>query len=96
MLVCFDVNYIDFQVHLQNVRVGESIIIEELSAKTEGCSGADLANIVNDGALLAVRNGHNNVCMSHLIEAIERNIKSRSYYKSSISSFPDLFEIANR
>ena len=60
------------QVHLQNIRVGEDVDVKHVAAITSGCVGADLANIVNEAALLAARNGKKTVGMEEFNEAVER------------------------
>ncbi len=60
------------QVHLQNIRVGDDVNVKQVAAITSGCVGADLANIVNEAALLAARNGKKAVGMVEFNEAVER------------------------
>ena len=60
-------------VHLQNIRVGEDVDVKRIAAITSGFVGADLANIVNESALLAARNGKKAVGMEEFNEAVERN-----------------------
>ena len=60
------------EVHLQNIRVGEDVHVKNVAAITSGFVGADLANIVNEAALLAARNGKKAVGMEELNEAVER------------------------
>ncbi len=60
-------------VHLQNIRVGDDVDVKNLAAITSGFVGADLANIVNEAALLAARNGMKAVGMSEFNEAVERS-----------------------
>ncbi len=59
-------------VHLKNIKVGESVDVKHVASITSGFVGADLANIVNEAALLAARNGKNSVGMEELDEAVER------------------------
>jgi len=59
-------------VHLQNIRVGEDVVVNKVAAITSGFVGADLANIVNEAALLAARNEKKAVGMEELNEAVER------------------------
>jgi len=59
-------------VHLKKIRVGEDVKVKEVAAITSGFVGADLANIVNEAALLAARNGKKAVSMIELNEAVER------------------------
>jgi cell division protease FtsH len=60
-------------VHLQKIRVGEDVDVKRIASITSGFVGADLANIVNEAALLAARNGKENVGMEEFNEAVERN-----------------------
>lgn len=59
------------KVHTKNVKLDESVDFKELALATSGAVGADLANIINEGALLAVRNGREYVSQKDLIAAIE-------------------------
>ncbi|MEM9351683.1 MAG: ATP-dependent zinc metalloprotease FtsH [Planctomycetota bacterium] len=61
------------EVHLQKIRVGENVDVKGVAAITSGFVGADLANIVNEAALLAARNGKKAVGMEELNEAVERS-----------------------
>ncbi len=58
-------------VHLKNVKTEDGIDLKQVALGTSGCSGADLANMVNEAALRAVREGREKVCQSDLMEAIE-------------------------
>ncbi len=60
------------RVHLKNVKAGPDVDLEKLAAMTPGMVGADLANLVNEAALLAVRHGKQLVGMSEFEEAVER------------------------
>jgi cell division protease FtsH len=62
------------EVHARNVSLAQDANLETLAAMTPGFAGADLANIINEGALLAVRQGKNAVEMADLQEAVERVI----------------------
>jgi cell division protease FtsH len=59
-------------VHLKKVTVARDLDIEKIAAMTPGMVGADLANLVNEAALLAVRRGKKEVTMSEFQEAVER------------------------
>ncbi|PSP15911.1 MAG: cell division protein FtsH [Cyanobacteria bacterium QS_8_64_29] len=59
-------------VHLPNVRLADDVDIDTLSSRTSGFVGADLANLVNEAALLAARQNRNAVTMADFSEAIER------------------------
>lgn len=58
-------------VHAKNVELGENVDLNEIARATPGASGADLANIINEGALRAVRQGRDEVHQSDLEESIE-------------------------
>ena len=60
------------QVHLQNIKVDSDVDVRSLAAITSGFVGADLANMVNEAALLAARKGNKVVTMSDFHEAVER------------------------
>lgn len=61
-------------VHIRNKPIDESIDLEVLAKRTPGFTGADLANMVNEAALLAARRNLRTVGMLELEEAIERVI----------------------
>jgi len=60
------------KVHLKKIKYDESLDIEKLANMTPGMVGADLANIVNEAALLAVRRDKDQAGMSEFQEAVER------------------------
>jgi len=60
------------KVHLRKVTVAKDLDTEKIAAMTPGMVGADLANLVNEAALLAVRRGKKEVTMSEFEEAVER------------------------
>ncbi len=62
------------QVHARNVILAPGVDLRVLAARTPGMAGADLANIVNEAALLAARKGKDAVDMADLDEAIDRVI----------------------
>lgn len=62
------------QVHGRGVALGEDINLEEIAAQTAGFAGADLANLVNEAALMAARHSRQAVVMADFMEAIERVI----------------------
>jgi len=59
-------------VHLQNIKVDADVDVRGLAAITSGFVGADLANMVNEAALLAARKGQKAVTMVDFHEAVER------------------------
>ncbi len=60
-------------VHMKNIRVGEDVDVKNVAQITSGFVGADLANIVNEAALLAARNGKKTVGTEEFDEAVERS-----------------------
>jgi cell division protease FtsH len=60
------------EVHLQNVKVDSSVDVQAVAAITSGFVGADLANLVNEAALLAARKGKLTVGMDEFNEGVER------------------------
>jgi cell division protease FtsH len=60
------------KVHVRNIRLGTDVNLRRIAAITPGSVGADLANIVNEAALLAARRGKESVGMSEFDEAVER------------------------
>jgi len=60
------------KVHLKKITAAEDLDVEKLAAMTPGMVGADLANLVNEAALLAVRRRKKKVEMSEFEEAVER------------------------
>ena len=60
------------KIHAKNVKIDDSVDFESLAHGTVGFAGADLANVVNEAALLAVRNGHEKVSMNDFNEAIDK------------------------
>jgi cell division protease FtsH len=60
------------QVHARPVALGEDIDLDAIAHQTFGFTGADLANLVNEAALMAVRNNRQLVLMKDFHEAIER------------------------
>jgi cell division protease FtsH len=62
------------RVHARHVRLAPAVNLQLIAARTPGFAGADLANIVNEAALLAARKGKDAVEQSDLEEAIDRVI----------------------
>jgi cell division protease FtsH len=60
------------KVHARKIRMAENIDLETIAARTPGMVGADLANIINEAALLAVRRGGDLVEIRDLEEAVDR------------------------
>ena len=60
------------RVHLRNKPQADDVSVTALARGTPGMAGADLANLVNEGALLAARKGHDKIYMNDLEEAKDR------------------------
>jgi cell division protease FtsH len=60
------------RVHLRNKPIADDVEVTALARGTPGMAGADLANLVNEGALLAARRGHDKIYMSDLEEAKDK------------------------
>ena len=59
------------QVHTKNIHLAEDVNLEKIAQATAGCVGADLANLVNEAALRAVRKGRKAVNQNDLLVAFE-------------------------
>ncbi|MEL6456197.1 MAG: ATP-dependent zinc metalloprotease FtsH, partial [Cyanobacteria bacterium J06623_5] len=60
------------QIHAQEVKLSSEVDLEVIATRTPGFAGADLANLVNEAALLAARNHREAVVQADFAEAIER------------------------
>jgi cell division protease FtsH len=60
------------KVHLKKVSTADNLDVDTLAGMTSGMVGADLANLVNEAALLSVRSGKDKVGMAEFEEAVER------------------------
>ena len=63
-----------FAVHARNKKIDPSIDFENIAKRTVGFSGADIANIMNEAAILAVRSNREQVIIKDIDEAIDRRI----------------------
>ena len=59
------------KVHSKHVKMDETVDLEALGLATSGAVGADLANMINEAAILAVKNGRKAICQKDLFEAME-------------------------
>lgn len=59
------------KVHAKNVSLDDTVDLEAIALATSGAVGSDLANMINEGAILAVKNGRNAVSQPDLFEAVE-------------------------
>ena len=63
-----------FKVHARNKQVDESVNFENLSKRTVGFSGADIENIMNEAAILAIRANREKITIDDIDEAIDRRV----------------------
>ncbi|MCC8123012.1 MAG: ATP-dependent zinc metalloprotease FtsH [Oscillospiraceae bacterium] len=75
------------QVHTRNIRLAEDVDLEKIALATAGAVGADLANLVNEGALRAVRMGRKAVNQNDLLAAFELVIAGAEKKGSVLSEF---------
>lgn len=61
-----------FNVHLRNLKVDSKLDVEQLARQTQGFSGADIANVCNEAALIAARNNKDSVDFGDFMGAIDR------------------------
>ena len=59
------------KVHAKNVRLDDTVDFEAIALATSGAVGSDLANMVNEAAILAVKNGRHAVSRKDLLESVE-------------------------
>lgn len=59
------------KVHAKNVSLDETVDLDAIALATSGAVGSDLANMMNEAAILAVKNGRNAVSQKDLLEAVE-------------------------
>ena len=63
-----------FEVHLKKIKLDPSVDKEFLAKQTPGFSGADIANLCNEAALIAARNRHESVTKQDFLDAVDRII----------------------
>jgi len=63
-----------FKVHLRPLKYDKNLDIELLARQTPGFSGADIANVCNEAALIAARHGHSVVVRQDFLDAVDRII----------------------
>ena len=61
-----------FNVHLRPIKTDDTLDIDFLAKQTPGFSGADIANVCNEAALIAARNGHKKVGKQDFMDAVDR------------------------
>ena len=63
-----------FNVHLAPLKLDESLDVDFLARQTPGFSGADIANVCNEAALIAARRNSSSINIQHFLDAIDRTI----------------------
>jgi len=75
-----------FNVHARNKKVAGDVNYENLSKRTVGFSGADIENIMNEAAILAVRKNESEISVADIDEAIDRRIAGPAKSSRSLST----------
>lgn len=74
------------KVHAKNVLMDETVNLEEIALATSGAVGSDLANMINEAAILAVKQGRNVVSQADLFESVEVVIAGKEKKDRILSS----------
>lgn len=82
-----------FQVHLRNIKCNSKLDVEQLARQTQGFSGADIANVCNEAALIAARHNKKEVDWNDFMSAIDRIVGGLEK-KSRIITEEEKFSIA--
>ena len=61
-----------FQVHLKPIKIDDTVDVDLLARQTPGFSGADIANVCNEAALIAARHDKKAVCKQDFLDAVDR------------------------
>ena len=75
------------QVHTRKIKLAEDVNLKKIALATAGCVGADLANLVNEAALRAVRNGRRLVTQEDLLASFEFVIAGNEKKNSVLTEF---------
>ena len=81
-------------VHVKSRRLAPDVNLLDVAKSTPGLVGADLASIVNEAAILAVRDGHDEITVQDLQEAVEKNLTGGTQQKSRVMSESERYTIA--
>src|SRR5262249_60514493 len=60
------------KVHIRNIKIGQNVDLEQIAGLTPGFTGADLANLVNEAAIVATRRRADAVAVEDFTAAVER------------------------
>ena len=72
------------KVHVKDRRLAQDVNLMDIAKSTPGLVGADLASIVNEAAILAVRGGHDVITVQDFQEAVEKNLTGSVQQKSRV------------
>jgi cell division protease FtsH len=81
-------------VHVKDRRLATDVNLMDVAKSTPGLVGADLASVVNEAAILAVRNGHEEISIQDFQEAVEKNLIGSVQQKSRVMSVNERRTIA--
>ncbi|MBL4594443.1 MAG: ATP-dependent zinc metalloprotease FtsH [Flavobacteriales bacterium] len=76
-----------FEVHLKPIKIDKTVDVKFLAKQTPGFSGADIANICNEAALIAARNDKNKVGKQEFLDAVDRIIGGLEKKNKIISDY---------
>jgi len=82
------------KVHVKDRRLAPDVSLMDVAKSTPGLVGADLANIVNEAAILAVRGGHDAITVQDFQEAVEKTLTGGVQQKSRVMSVDERRTIA--
>jgi cell division protease FtsH len=71
-------------IHVQGKRLADDVVLTNVAKATPGLVGADLANIVNEAAISAVRQGHPAIAKTDFDEAVEKNLAGGVAHKNRV------------
>jgi cell division protease FtsH len=74
------------KIHVDGRRIASDVNLMDIAKSTPGLVGADLASIVNEAAILAVRNSHEEITVQDFQEAVEKNLIGSVQQKSRVMS----------
>jgi cell division protease FtsH len=74
------------KVHVKNRRLSPDVNLMDIAKSTPGLVGSDLAGIVNEAAILAVRNNHEEITIQDFQEAVEKNLTGSVQQKNRVMS----------
>lgn len=82
------------QVHVKGRLLAPDVNLTDIAKSTPGLVGSDLANIVNEAAILAVRAGHEEITVNDFQEAVEKNLTGGIQQKSRVMNEEERHTIA--